>query len=109
VKSYTVLISETAETDLREMVRYISLERREPQNARNLLSRIGEAILDLEKMPYRHALVRDERLASQVIRMLSVENHMVFYIVSETNATVSIVRIIHSRREWTELLLGRGQ
>ena len=108
MKTYTVLISETAETDLQEIIRFISLERREPLNARNLLSRIREAILDLEKMPYRHVLVRDERLASQGIRMLPVENHMVFYIASEANDSVSIVRILHSRREWTELLLGRG-
>ncbi|RIV22892.1 type II toxin-antitoxin system RelE/ParE family toxin [Alicyclobacillaceae bacterium I2511] len=104
MKTYNVVISEIAETDLREMVQYIALERMEPFNARHLLSRIQEAILELEKMPYRYALVRDERLASQGIRMLPVDNHIVFYIVSERNNSVTIVRILYGKREWRQLL-----
>ncbi len=104
MKIYTVVISEIAETDLREIVQYIAFERLEPFNASQLLSRIQEAILELEKMPYRFALVRDERLAFRGIRMLSVDNHIVFYIVSEMNDSVTIVRILYGRREWRQLL-----
>lgn len=104
MKTYNVVISEIAETDLREMVRYIALERMEPLNARHLLSRIREAILELEKMPYRYTLVRDERLASQGIRMMSVDNYIVFYIVSEMNDSVTVVRILYGRREWRQML-----
>ena len=104
MKIYTVVISEIAETDLREIVQYIAFERLEPFNASQLLSRIQEAILELEKMPYRYALVRDERLAFRGIRMLSVDNHIVFYSVSEMNDSVTIVRILYGRREWRQLL-----
>ena len=104
MKTYNVVISEIAEADLREMVRYIALERMEPVNARHLLSRIQEAILELEKMPYRYALVRDERLGTQGIRMISVDNYIVFYIVSEMNDSVTVVRILYGRREWRQLL-----
>lgn len=104
MKTYNVVISEIAETDLREMVRYIALERMEPLNARHLLSRIREAILELEKMPYRYTLVRDELLASQGIRMMSVDNYIVFYIVSEMNDSVTVVRILYGRREWRQML-----
>ena len=104
MKTYKVVISEIAETDLREIIQYIAFERLEPFNARHLLSRIQEAILELVKMPYRYALVRDERLASRGIRMLSVDNHIVFYIVSEMNDSVTIVRILYGRREWRQLL-----
>lgn len=104
MKTYNVLISGIAETDLRETVKYIAIERREPSNARRLMSRIQEAILELEAMPYRYAIVRDERLASQEIHMLSVDNHIVFYVVSEMNRIVTIVRILYGRREWRQLL-----
>ncbi len=104
MKSYNVAISEIAETDLREMVQYIAFERMELFNARHLLSGIQEAILELEKIPYRYALVRDERLASQGIRMLPVDNHIVFYIVAEMNKSVTIVRILYGKREWRQLL-----
>ena len=104
MKIYSVVISEIAETDLREIVQYIAFERLEPFNASQLLSRIQEAILELETMPYRFALVRDERLAFRGIRMLSVDNHIVFYIVSEMNDSVIIVRILYGKREWRQLL-----
>ena len=104
MNSYNVVISEIAETDLREIVQYIAFERMEPFNARHLLSRIQEAILELEKRTYRYILVRDERLASRGIRLLSVDNHIVFYIVSKRYDSVTIVRILYGRREWKKLL-----
>jgi toxin ParE1/3/4 len=104
VKTYDVVISEIAEIDLREIIQYLASERLEPLNAQQLLSSIQGAILELEKMPYRYALVRDEGLASQGIRMLSVDNHVVFYIVSESNDSVIVVRILYGKREWRQLL-----
>ncbi|XID94593.1 type II toxin-antitoxin system RelE/ParE family toxin [Paenibacillaceae bacterium WGS1546] len=104
MKIYAIVITEPAEDDLRGITEYIALELKEPLTAQNLLTRIGEAIFELEKMPYRNTLVRDERLASQGIRMLVVENYIVFYVVSEMNDSVTIIRILYGKREWNRLL-----
>jgi plasmid stabilization system protein ParE len=80
---------------LRGIAEYIALELKEPLTAQNLLASFGEAVFVLKKMPYRNALVRDERLASQYI---------VFYVVTEMNDSVTIIRILNGKREWNKLL-----
>lgn len=104
MKTYNIVISESAEADLREIAQYIAIERMEPRNARHLVSRIQEVVLELENLPYRYAFVRDERLASKGIRMVSVNNYIVFYTVSEMNHSVAIVRVLYGKREWNQLL-----
>jgi hypothetical protein len=37
-----------------------------------MVATIGETILDLQQFPLRNALVRDERLANQGMRMLII-------------------------------------
>lgn len=104
MKSYNVLITEPAEADLRGIAAYIALELKEPLTAQNLVGKIGESIFELAKMPYRYALVNDERLSSQGIRMLLVDHYIVFYVVSERNDSVTIIRILYGKREWNKIL-----
>jgi toxin ParE1/3/4 len=60
--------------------------------------------MSLTQMPTRHATVADERLAAQDIRKLPVEKYIVFYVVSETEGMVTIVRILYGKRDWEDLL-----
>jgi len=104
MKSFNIVITSPAEDDLQGIADYISNELRDFSAARNVLSKIGIAVFDLELLPTRNALVKDERLALIGIRMLVVASYIVFYIVSEKNETVTIVRILYSRRDWLNLL-----
>lgn len=104
MKNYKVIITAPAESDLRGIAEYIAFELKEPLTAQNLISKIGEAVFELEKIPYRYALVNDERLASQGIRMLLVDSYIVFYVVSETHDSVTVIRILYGKREWNRLL-----
>ena len=101
---YRIDITEPAEIDLIEVGNYIANELLEPNIARKVVNKIGEAVLMLEELPFRNALVTDERLANQGIRKIIVENYMVFYIVTEESKTVTIVRILYGRRDWINLL-----
>ncbi|MFM1654976.1 type II toxin-antitoxin system RelE/ParE family toxin [Brevibacillus sp. B_LB10_24] len=104
MKKYTIVITEPAEADLRGIAQYISFELKEPPAAQNLINKIGEAIFVLEKMPYRYPVVNDEQLAFQGIRMLLVENYIVFYFVSEMDDSVTVIRILYGKREWNRVL-----
>lgn len=101
---YDIEITEPAENDLSEIRRYIAEELFEPREAENIINRIAEAILGLEEIPLRYALVTDERLAVNGIRKLIIDNYIVFYIVTEGNRTVTIVKILYVRRDWLNLL-----
>lgn len=105
MKSYNIVLSNVGEHDLLEIGRYISMELLEPELARKLVSKIGDAILSLERMPYRGALVKDRHLAQMGIRYLPVENYIVFYAIDEKAKVVSIARVLYSRRNWQHLLI----
>ncbi len=104
MKSYQVLMTEPATGDLLATAQYIAKELKEPAAAKKLVSKIREAVMSLSEMPSRHALITDERLALLGIRKLPVENYIVFYVISETNMVVTVVRILYGRRDWEQIL-----
>lgn len=97
---YNIVITNPAENDLYEIGRYISTELLEPETAQRVISRIADAITNLENMPYRNVLVNDTRLAQMGIRHLLVDNYLVFYTVAEEIKTVTIIRVLYNRRDW---------
>jgi toxin ParE1/3/4 len=101
---YLLVITEPAEIDLREIADYIANDLLEPATARKMIAKIAEAIFQLEQMPFRNSLVGDERLAGQGIRKLLVDSYIVFYVVSEREETVTIIRILYGKRHWSSLL-----
>ena len=104
MKSYKVLMTLPAIDDLKGIAAYIANELREPSIAKRLVGRIKEAVMNLSKMPTRHPLVADEKLAIQEMRKIMVDNYIAFYTVSEKEATVTVVRILYDRRDWVKLL-----
>ena len=104
MKKYSISITHTATEDLKSIASYIANELREPSIAKKLVENIKEVVMSLEQMPTRYSLLRDANLAVQGIRRIMVDNYFVFYIVYENHQVVTIVRILHSRRDWVNLL-----
>lgn len=104
MKGYKVFMTQPAADDLKGIAAYIANELREPFIAKKLVGRIKEAVMSLTEMPARHSLVADEKLAIQEIRKIMVDRYIVFYAVSEKDATVTVVRILYGRRDWVNLL-----
>ena len=104
MKQYKLLMTEPAAEDLQQIAKYIAKKLREPITALKLVDKIKEVVMSLTVVPTRYALVADERLAAQGIRQLLVDNYIVFYIVSERDCTVTIIRILYGRRDWEQLL-----
>jgi len=102
--NYNIVITEPAERDLQGIAEYIANELLEPTTARKMVTKIAEAVFQLEQMPFRNSLVRDERLARQGIRCLLADSYIVFYTVSEKEKTVTIIRILYGKRNWNSLL-----
>lgn len=105
MKSYKVLMTRPAADDLQGIAAYIANELREPSIAAKIVGKIKEAVMSLSEMPARHSLVADGKLAMQEIRkIMASDNYIVFYAVSEKDATVTIIRILYGRRDWVNLL-----
>lgn len=104
MSTYAVRFTQPAADDLYEISRYISEDLHEPQTARALVQRIQKAVYELAELPMRHAIVTDERLAALGIRKMPVESYLVFYTVTEGTQSVTVLRILHGRREWVNWL-----
>lgn len=85
--------------DLRDIYQYIAYELLVPETAGAQAERIMKAIRSLEQMPMRHRLYEGEPWHSQGLRVLPVDNYLVFYLPDENEAAVNIIRIMYGGRD----------
>ena len=101
---YRVDVSEPAENDLRDIVRYIASQLSATISALHMMELLEEAMVGLSDMPQRCPLVADERLSQMGYRKLIVKNYVVFFSVDEKNKVVDVERILYGRRDWLRIL-----
>ena len=101
---YRVDVSEPAENDLRDIVRYIASQLSAPVSALHMMELLEEAMAGLSDMPQRCPLVADERLSQMGYRKLTVKNYVVFFFIDEKNKVVDVERILYGRRDWLRIL-----
>ena len=104
MERYRVEVTEEAKADIRAAVRYLAVELREPNTAEKLLDSLEDEIASLERMPERWGCVRDEYLAALGIRMTAVKNYLLFYQADRAAHRVTVLRLLHGRREWVSIL-----
>lgn len=91
--NFTVNISSQADNDIRAIYEYISLSLMSPENADAQLSRFENRIENLEKMPKRFPIYKNN------IRYMPVDNYLVFYLVDDYSKIVSILRVMYGKRD----------
>ena len=91
--NYTVNISSQADKDIRAIYEYIALSLLSPENAEAQLSRLENRIENLNQLPKRFPVYKND------IRLRPVDNYLVFYSVEESAGTVSILRVMYGKRD----------
>ena len=107
MERYKVVVTDAAKADIRAAARYIAVELRQPDTAEKLLDRFDAEIASLETMPQSHGLVHDDDLAGRGIRMTMAGNYMLFFLADRSESTVTILRVLHGRRDWIGILTGQ--
>ena len=106
--SYNVRIVKPAQTDIREIYRYIAIDLQNPVAAERRISLIDDKILELETTPMRYPLVPDEYLASKGFRMAAAKTHLVFFVIREDLLNgpkrILVMRVLYCRRDWARIL-----
>lgn len=104
MKKYMVEISETAEQDLENIIRYLRY---------NLA---GDIISDKYKILFKQELKNLENIAGSMpilseeltgyknIRKINIRNYIVFYIVDDENSKALVLRIGHAFMDWEKYL-----
>lgn len=104
MENYRVDISEPAESDLHNIIRYITAQLSAPITASEMMNIVEEAIAGLAFMPQKSPPVTDERLAMMGYRKLLVKNYIVFFTIDEKSKIVDVERILYARRDWHHIL-----
>lgn len=104
-KTYIVKITPQAESHLIEITNYFVNELKELITAKRILDKIERSILSLSTLPYRTKLIDSEPWRSYGIRVLSVNNFLVYLWIDEENGIVHVIAVVYSRRDQLKHLL----
>ena len=96
---YDIFVTERAAADLREIYEYIAYELMSEQNALGQLERLERAVMSLDEMPERCPVYAREPWTSRGLRVMTVDNYLVFYSADKTERAVTIVRVMYGRRD----------
>lgn len=101
---YNVVFTEKAEEDLRAIYEYIAFELLEPEYAAEQIARIEKKIMQLEKFPEKFKQYEVEPWKSRNMRIISVDNYVIFYTPLKEKFEVVINRIMYSGRDYIKQL-----
>lgn len=96
---YEIIVTDQADADLRGVFEYITFELLSPENAAGQLERLENRILNLEEYPEQFKLYEKEPWHSRGLRVMPVDNYLVFYIFNKDAGIVTIIRIIYAGRD----------
>lgn len=101
---YAIHITLSAERDLNHAADYIEFTLKNPQAADHLLDEAQRQINALAQFPKQHPLIDDKVLATWGIRFTQVGNYLAFYIVSDEERLIRIVRFLYAKSDWNSIL-----
>ena len=104
--AYSVRYSPAAREDLKDIYSYIAYSLKEGNTAAKQTNRIRKGIRSLDAMPERHRAVEWEPWASLGMRMMPVDNYVIYYLVDKERHTVTVVRVFYGGRNVEEIIKG---
>lgn len=97
--TYQVMLTPQAQSDLREIFKYIAVDLQSVQNATGQLDRLEKAIASLDQMPERYRVYDKPKWRERNLRIMPVDNYLVFYIPNHSSETVTVIRIMYGGRD----------
>ena len=96
---YEVTTTDQADADLRGIYEYFAFELLSPDNAAGQLERLEEHIIELEEFPEKFRLYEKEPWHRRGLRVLPVDNYLVFYIPDRVAGIVTVIRVMYAGRD----------
>ena len=106
---YTIFIAKKAEEDLGKIFEYLAYKVMAGENAVRQLNRIQTAIESLDEMPLRNRVYDKEPWKTRNLRIMPVDNYLVFYLTETEVLKVTILRIMYGGRDITKIFRGKAE
>lgn len=97
--NYEVRLTTEAENDLCGIFEHIAFDLQSPQNAAGQLDRLEQSIMSLDQMPERFRVYEKKPWHSRNLRIMPVDNYLVFYIPNHEEQTVKVMRVLYGGRD----------
>ena len=96
---YEVRMTPEAKNDLRGIFEYIAFDLQSVQNAAGQIDRLEKGISELDQMPERFRKYEKEPWHSRNLRVMPVDNYLVFYIPDLSRGIVTGIRVMYGGRD----------
>ena len=103
---YEVITTDQADAYLRGIYEYIAFELLSSDNAAGQLGRLEEHIVGLEEFPEKFRHYEKEPWRSRGLRVMPVDNYLVFYIPDQDTGIVTVIRVMYAGRDVDSQLKG---
>ena len=102
--NYQYHFTKKAETDLDEILSYISIELSNPDAAASFLKDLQTVLTSICSVPKIGRIVENEFLPDKEIRKSLVGNYVLYYLPDTEEKSIYILRILYGRRNLDELV-----
>lgn len=101
---YKIKYTASSIIDLKAISDYISLELCNENVAKKIIKSIIDSIDYLSTTPFMHKIIDDDYWSKRGLRVYSIKNYTIMYIIKKTTKEVIIGRIIYSKMNINEQL-----
>lgn len=101
---YTVIFTDTAKQDLRDIALWIADKSKDIETARHFVNELRENCKRLNQFPSTGALPRDRILKSLGYRFIPYKEYLVFYLTDEKSKTVTVMAIFNARQDYMRVM-----
>lgn len=101
---YKLVYLPIAKEDIAKAILYIAEHLKATKAAMDLLNSIEKSILKLAEFPYSCKVYKMTNEYENEYRILPVKSYLVFYMVNEEEKTVTIYRVIYSKRDLRNII-----
>ena len=102
--AYKLRISVDANTDIDDIVSYLSYDLKNAQAADAFLDDVEASYHRLVDNPFIYAKCDDHLLQRRGYRKIAIKNYLVLFRIDEENQMVYIVRIVYGGRSYANML-----
>lgn len=102
--SYTVIFTDTARQDLRDIALWIADQSKDLETARHFVNELRENCKRLNKFPSTGVLPRDHILKSLGYRFIPYKDYLIFYLTDDENKSVTVMAIFNARQDYMRIM-----
>ena len=101
---YKLTVTELANADLDEIIRYIAVELAAPQAASAFADAVESCYDSIQRNPMSFEVSRNPRLKAEGYRRAVIKNYIMLYKVFSEREEVVVYRFFYGRRDYMNLI-----